>query len=812
MTPNIRRNERPETGGVRSRNRLAAAALRLSLLLTALVVSALALPATALAAGNAPTTLYVGNYQITNGNATTYLKTGSTQGSLVEGSENDWTVKYVPSTATLTLNGATITGNDIVSSVPYGAGIYAQSKSGQPVTLTIELIGENAITGASGIYVDAELSVDSYGTDASLNITGNGSLVATGTNGHGIFVKSGTGNASLTINDASVVANTTQTYSGFAGVCVQSSVFATSSPILSLAVDGGSLTASGTGNSDGILLYVGLTQATGATTNLTVTDNAIVDARNGGISASRISETLPTPTPTGDNSSGIVFDGSTGTVYGDVTLDESLTINEGETLTIPQGSTLNTGDKLTNNGTINVESGGKLEGTPVGDVVYAPIITVQPTNQTVTEGETATFTVSATGNDLSYQWQQKTTGGGDGWTNVGSPTSSNTYTIDDAKTSMSGYQYRCIVSNSAGSVESNAATLAVGAATVSVTSVSLDQSALTLTESGTAQLTATVRPNNATNQNVTWSSSNQSVATVENGKVTAVGAGSATITVTTEDGGKSATCTVTVVHVHDPVSAWSRDADGHWHACAGCNERVDFAKHSGKVEGKRDATCTEDGYTGDTVCSVCGYAIAKGETIPATGHSFTSYAPNGDATCTEDGTETAACDNGCGAADTRPDEGSALGHAWGEPAWRWSDDGEEFVASFACARDASHTIELTAKPAAEVASEPTCTKPGTTRYRAEVELDGVTYAAEATAADIPALGHRFEDGVCTVCGAEDEGYVAPQRPDPRPESEPVETNPELPATGDATAVVLLGALACGGAALAIGAALRMRSR
>jgi hypothetical protein len=55
-----------------------------------------------------------------------------------------------------------------------------------------------------------------------------------------------------------------------------------------------------------------------------------------------------------------------------------------------------------------------------------------------------------------------------------------------------------------------------------------------------------VQPDNATNKNVTWSSSNPGVATVNNGTVTAVTAGSATITVTTQDGGKTATCAVTV--------------------------------------------------------------------------------------------------------------------------------------------------------------------------------------------------------------------------------------------------------------------------
>ena len=61
---------------------------RLLSLCMVLILCLTLLPATALAAENAPTTLYVGNYQITNGNATTYLKAGSTQGSLVEGSEN----------------------------------------------------------------------------------------------------------------------------------------------------------------------------------------------------------------------------------------------------------------------------------------------------------------------------------------------------------------------------------------------------------------------------------------------------------------------------------------------------------------------------------------------------------------------------------------------------------------------------------------------------------------------------------------------------------------------------------------------------
>lgn len=67
---------------------------------------------------------------------------------------------------------------------------------------------------------------------------------------------------------------------------------------------------------------------------------------------------------------------------------------------------------------------------------------------------------------------------------------------------------------------------------------------------GSTKLTATVTPTNATNQKVTWSSNNESVATVgTDGTVTAVSAGTATITVTTEDGQKTAACTVTVLSV-----------------------------------------------------------------------------------------------------------------------------------------------------------------------------------------------------------------------------------------------------------------------
>ena len=81
---------------------------------------------------------------------------------------------------------------------------------------------------------------------------------------------------------------------------------------------------------------------------------------------------------------------------------------------------------------------------------------------------------------------------------------------------------------------------------VIITGVTLNESSHSIPEGGTFQLTATVYPSNATDKTVLWSSSNDKVATVKDGKVTTEGAGTATITVTTLYGNRTATCVVTV--------------------------------------------------------------------------------------------------------------------------------------------------------------------------------------------------------------------------------------------------------------------------
>jgi len=92
---------------------------------------------------------------------------------------------------------------------------------------------------------------------------------------------------------------------------------------------------------------------------------------------------------------------------------------------------------------------------------------------------------------------------------------------------------------------------------VPVTGVSLNRTTVLLSIGGTAgtlSLMPNVSPYDATNKAVTWMSTNPAVATVNNGTVTAVGYGTATITVTTQDGGKTASCVVTVPNLAETVS------------------------------------------------------------------------------------------------------------------------------------------------------------------------------------------------------------------------------------------------------------------
>ena len=99
------------------------------------------------------------------------------------------------------------------------------------------------------------------------------------------------------------------------------------------------------------------------------------------------------------------------------------------------------------------------------------------------------------------------------------------------------------------------ATCAVEVQPILVQSISLDKTSLIMKENESVTLTPYIIPENATNKEVTWSSSNNEVAEVIDGKIVAKKAGNVVITATTVEGGKTATCTIEVSVVNIPVEA-----------------------------------------------------------------------------------------------------------------------------------------------------------------------------------------------------------------------------------------------------------------
>lgn len=399
--------------------------------------------------------LYVGGVQISSTGYWTTDSEGKVTSAGATQPSNNY-IHYDAGNNTLTLHNATIKEEVPYNTSTYvaGAAIGVHNQNGA-AELTITLEGTNTIAEVGkGIYVLA----NSTG-GATLTITGDGSLDASASQ-TGIWVQSNNGNGALFIQNAKVEATGTNT-AGY-GVNVQSS----NSSTAALTVDGGSLTASG---SPGIL-YDSIGSGTvPKTTALTISNSAIVDARNGEIGAGSTTNLQPVP-PSGN---GIVFNGDDGTVYGVVTLKEDLKIGTDETLTIPDGSSLNTNGNLTNNGTI-INKGtltGEVGGN--GTVITAPTITTADTDlPDGTVGTEYKQTLTATGNNITWSsddlpaWLTLDSDG----TISGTPTTANTYT------------FTVTAKNSAGS-DDKTFTLKIGVAPVySITAEPLKLDFGTLTE------------------------------------------------------------------------------------------------------------------------------------------------------------------------------------------------------------------------------------------------------------------------------------------------------------------------------------------
>lgn len=154
---------------------------------------------------------------------------------------------------------------------------------------------------------------------------------------------------------------------------------------------------------------------------------------------------------------------------------------------------------------------------------------------TVGEGGTLDLTVEASGTPApTYQWYRNTTNSNVNGTIINDATSA-TYSVPTE--TQNTYYYYCIATNAAGSATSNVATVNV-TDPIQVTGISL-LAPNTMNVGTNAQCTVTIAPDNATNKNVTWESSDVSIIDVDqNGKLTAKRTGTATITVRSVDGGQ----------------------------------------------------------------------------------------------------------------------------------------------------------------------------------------------------------------------------------------------------------------------------------
>lgn len=195
-----------------------------------------------------------------------------------------------------------------------------------------------------------------------------------------------------------------------------------------------------------------------------------------------------------------------------------------------------------------------------------------------------------------------------------------------------------------------------------VKSMSITDETIILTEGEDKQLTAEASPIESENKAVTWSSSDESVATVdENGKVTAVSAGNATITVTSAiDERKTATCSVTVNHDFSEQPYEATEGGKHRQKCKYC-DAYNEESHNYAADYTVDVepTCKDAG-SKSIHCTKCDEK--KDVTaLEALGHSWNEGEVTKEATYTEKGVKTFKCTrNGC--TDTKTEEIDIIGN------------------------------------------------------------------------------------------------------------------------------------------------------
>lgn len=205
---------------------------------------------------------------------------------------------------------------------------------------------------------------------------------------------------------------------------------------------------------------------------------------------------------------------------------------------------------------------------------------------------------------------------------------------------------------------------------------------------------------------------------------------------------------------HNPASEWTQENGKHYHICQnGCGTHLDEDNCDGGT-----ATCISKAN-----CSVCGHEYGDYGAHDLTALDY--KAP----TCTETGNnqywECSVCNklfsdkDGTKSTSIQEVTIAATGHSWGNPVWKWADDGKSATVTFTCANDSDHTQTVDAAITSEVKAAATCTESGTTTYKASVTLNGTEYNDTKEIADIAPTGHSLQKtdkvaATCTTAGKE----------------------------------------------------------
>ena len=171
------------------------------------------------------------------------------------------------------------------------------------------------------------------------------------------------------------------------------------------------------------------------------------------------------------------------------------------------------------------------EQTP--EIVKVESVSIDQKDMTLTEGEIVTLTATVLPEDAADK------------TVAWSSSDESVVMVSSSGKVMAMSLGKAAVTAKAGD-KSDFISVTVVAKTIPITGISLDKTELALYVGSSETLIPTITPEDATNKNVTWTSSDAEIATVDNGTVRGVKSGSATITVKTEDGDRTAECMVTV--------------------------------------------------------------------------------------------------------------------------------------------------------------------------------------------------------------------------------------------------------------------------